>query len=378
MYNPYENRSKITFYLVIKLLSPLSHIGEAIGNQSNLRVEKVRDLENNSAEVFVYSGNALRGKILRRIGNSSFLNKLKEGGYSVNPTTHQTMFAGGFIDGSTGNDLELDKKIRTYLPGISLLGTAKPTGLFGSKESQMIPGRINVGGAYLVCLETAEYIYNTLPAAIPYNCLEAVKEIVEAKNELEKSRVENWLNNINSVVSTEKYRNAIEKWMPNLENDLKPYTQYLTYRQQTRQDSLKDSELAKHLEQENQGQISLFGASDKKKDKKESKSQQMIMGDWLLQKGSTLLSRWDSDITSVEEGFIVNALSEFALAPYLGGKGNTGCGLVSVDVYYRSGQEAGQYLTITENSSILSDRAKTKLTALSDFLSKTNTSSFLE
>ena len=80
----------------------------------------------------------------------------------------------------------------------------------------------------------------------------------------------------------------------------------------------------------------------------------------------------------IKRNLNVNALSEFALAPYLGGKGNTGCGLVSVDVYYRSGQEAGQYLTITENSSILSDRAKTKLTALSDFLSKTNTSSFLE
>jgi hypothetical protein len=382
MYNPYENRNKITFYLIIRLLSPLSHIGEAIGNQSNLRIEKIRDLENNSAEVFVYSGNALRGKILRRIGNSSFLNKLKEDGCSVNPTTHQTMFAGGFIDGSTGNDLELDKKIRTYLPGMSLLGAAKPTGLFGSKDSQMIPGRINVGGAYLVCLETAEYIYNTLPAAIPYNCLEAVKEIVEAKNKLEKARIDNWLNNLDSVVSTEKYRNALEKWMPYLENDLKPYTQYLTYRQQTRQDSLKSPELAKHLEQKVEGQMSLFGTTnkDKKKDKKEAKSQQMIMGDWLLQKGSTLLSRWDADITSVEEGFVVNALSEFALAPYLGGKGNSGCGLVSVDVYYRSGQNAGQYLTITENSSTLSDRAKTKLADLSDFLNttKTNTFNFLE
>lgn len=365
-YNPYLNRNKITFYLVINLLSPLSHIGEAIGNQSNLRVEKIKDLENNIAEVFVYSGNALRGKILRRIGSSSFLDSI-----SVNPALHQTIFAGGYIDGSTGNDLELDRKIRSLLPGLSLLGTAKPTGLFGSKESQMMPGRINVGGAYLVCLETAGYIYNTLPAAIPHNCIEAVSEIVEAKKALENARVECWLNNANIAACPANYENAISKWMPFLEQTLKPYTQHLTYRQQTRQDSLKDTELAKYLEIPTQeGQGSLFDIDTKKKDKKETKSQQMIMGDWLLQKGSTLLSRWDANITSIEEGFIANALQQFSLAPYLGGKGNTGCGLVSVDVYYQTNGKTGKYLSIGEGRSVLSDRANESINTLAEFVSR--------
>lgn len=59
--------------------------------------------------------------------------------------THHTMFAGGQIDGSTASDMELDKKIRCFMPWLSVLGTAKPIGVFGTKEAQMVAGRINVG-----------------------------------------------------------------------------------------------------------------------------------------------------------------------------------------------------------------------------------------
>jgi hypothetical protein len=290
----------------------------------------------------------------------SFLGQLTDGGHQVNPTTHQTLFAGGFIDGGTGNDLDLDKKIRTLIPGLSVLGTAKPRGLFGSKDSQMLTGRINIGGAYLVCLETAHYIYNSFPAAIPYDCLQAIKEISEASEDLERSRIDSWLNGGTAAI-TEKhttYRELVAYWLPLLEEKLKGYTQHLTWRQQTRQDSLKSPELAKHLLPEHQeGQLSLLGGEEKGK-KEEKKSQQMIMGDWLLQNGSTLYSRCDAHITNIEEGYIVDALLKFAESPYLGGKGNTGCGLVDFQIYWRQGDRGGQYLTIDSTTQLLSDRAK--------------------
>ena len=127
-YNPHQNRYTIQFHVVIKTLSPLSHIGETNGNQSNLRTLKLIDLEGNTSECFCLSGNAIRNHILRRRGMDSFLSRIN---VSVNPTTHQTLFAGGFIDGGTGNDLDLDRKVRTLLVPMSVLGTAKPRDLFG-------------------------------------------------------------------------------------------------------------------------------------------------------------------------------------------------------------------------------------------------------
>ena len=46
---------------VFTLLSPLSHIGESIGPNSYLATQDMLDANGNPIEVFVYSGNALRG-----------------------------------------------------------------------------------------------------------------------------------------------------------------------------------------------------------------------------------------------------------------------------------------------------------------------------
>jgi len=367
MFENYDvnDRHQIRFDVVIETLSPLSHIGESIGNQSNLKTLDITDLTGESNPVFVYSSNSLRNGLFRRKGTLSMLDDLD---LTVNPTTHQTLFAGGFIEGGTAVDLELDAKVRKFLPSISVLGTAKPPGLFNSNNSQMIGGRINIGGAYLVCLETAEYIYKSFPPLLPYSVLSFVKELVEAKQSLFNDRVNAWLYQKQISGIQEKVRNYQElllEYMPLLEDKLRSYTQWLTYNQKVRMDSLKDPHLAQYINSNHQiggQQTSLLSESkpDKKKGKSsdEKHSQQMIMGDWLLQPGATLYSRWDGNITDVEEGMLAAALLKFAESPYLGGKCGTGCGLVSFDIYYRSGQEAGKWLTIAPDSQILSERCQ--------------------
>ena len=161
-YNPHD-RHNIKLHLQITLLQPLSHISESVGNQTNLRTMKVTDLEGNPSEVFCLSGNSLRNRILRRCGIDSFLSQI---GVQVSPTMHHALFCGGAIDGGTGNDLDLDKKIRQLLPCLSVLGTAKPKGLFGVGDAQMVHGRIAVGDAYLACVESAEYIYRQFPSCV--------------------------------------------------------------------------------------------------------------------------------------------------------------------------------------------------------------------
>lgn len=357
MLNNYDvfDRHQINFDVVIKLLAPLSHIGESVGNQSNLKTIAVTDLEGVSNQVFVYSGNALRNGVLRRKGVDSFLESLK---LSVKPEVHQTLFAGGYIDGGTGCDLELDKKIRQLLPPISVLGTAKPKGIFGSSDAQMVGGRLAVGDAVLVCFESAEYIYKYFPPAIPSDALSGLSQVVEAKLNAQNNRIESWLKSGDRQLNLESdYKLLLREWQPYLEEKLRPYTQWLTWNQKVRMDSLKSPELQHHLEGSNpEGQLNLL-AGTKEKPKKADTKQQMIMGDWLIQQGATLYSRWSANITDIEEGFIADALLKFAENPYLGGKSGTGCGLVSIDVYSKVGGESEHWLHLSPSSQLVGDRA---------------------
>ena len=358
-YNPHD-RHNIKLHLQITLLQPMSHISESVGNQTNLRTMKVTDLEGNPSEVFTLSGNALRNRILRRCGIDSFLSQI---GVQVSPTMHHALFCGGAIDGGTGNDLDLDKKIRQLLPCLSVLGTAKPKGLFGVGDAQMVHGRISVGDAYLVCVESAEYIYRQFPPALPLDVISALEQIVDGKDLQHSQRVNQWLG-IDTVVNQYDLKTLLTEWMPYLGEKLRYYSDWLTYNQKTRRDSLHDPNFAKHLidakPQPKIGQGDLFVVADdnpKKKPEKE-KSQQMIMGNWLLQTGATLYSYWSANVTRIEEGFIADALLKFAESPYLGGQSGTGCGLCSMQFWFETAEgDRGEFMTITPHAQKLSDRA---------------------
>jgi hypothetical protein len=101
-------------------------------------------------------------------------------------------------------------------------------------------------------------------------------------------------------------------------------------------------------------------ATEKPQKEKKDAGRQMISGAWTIQRGAQLYAFWSSrgqGITSLEEGALVNTLLEFAKQPYLGGKANTGCGLVSVSIRYEADGEAGDYLTLSEGSQVIGDRA---------------------
>ncbi|MFM6683548.1 MAG: hypothetical protein ACKPHM_17115 [Dolichospermum sp.] len=342
MFKDYDifDRERLTLHCVITTQTPLSHIGEVSGNVSNLKTSKLLDFEENPRSVFSYSGNALRNGILRRVGVASVLSEL---GLQVNPDTHHTMFAGGRIDGSTASDMGLDKKIRTLMPWLSVLGAAKPCGVFGNKDSQMIPGRIEVGTAYLVCYESAEYVYNQIPAILPHECQDAIAQLIVAKNKLfsdiftpaKPEDVDNW-----NQLKSEK--------LPFLRKHLKTWTEFLTIDQTTRRDATLDSNLIKFLPSEVQQQIKGDGTA------KEKKSDQMIVSDRLIMPGAKLYSRWDLHCTQVEQGWIFDTLLKFAQHPYLGGKGNRGNGRVNIDVWFSHAQERG--LLWSSHSGVESDR----------------------
>lgn len=339
--------NKVTLHLLINLQSGLSHIGEVIGNVSNLKTLKLLDLEGNPRQCFCYSGNALRNGILRRKGISSAMEAL---GLKLNPDTHHTMFAGGRIDGSTDSNMELDRKIRQLLPFLSVLGTAKPVGVFGHKKAQMVQGRLNVGSAYLMCYESLRYLYQQCPAFLDHGDL--IADILKSEfNDPFRLPTEEQI---------AQRREAISMHIPFLRKHYRSWTEYIVVDQTTRRDSLQSPALQPYLQEK------LVLAGDSEKEKK--KSDQMIASDRLIMGGSKLYSRWDFNGTNIEEGFIYDALFEFAKSPYLGGKGNRGNGLVSMEIWYNTQDEQGHLLSIGGSSEIVSDRVTAKLKDYREYL----------
>jgi hypothetical protein len=351
-YDIYD-RHRLTLHAVITLQSPLSHIGEVAGNVSNLKVAKLLDLEGNPRSCFVYSGNALRNGILRRRGTAAALESL---GLQTNPDVHHTLFAGGRIDGSTGNDMALDTKIRRLMPWLSVLGTAKPAGVFGAKNAQMIHGRIAVGSAYLICYESAEMVFREFPGALDATVHERLGEYLAAKaglsaNPFEPVRPE----------AIAAYEEAKRLHLPWLRKHLRTWTEHLTIDQTTRRDSTADPSLQKFLPPP---APLLIGEGEEKK----KKSDQMIASDRLIMAGARLYSRWDLNTTSVETGWIVDTLLRFAESPYLGGKSNRGNGLVSLDFWYQQKEERGHFLSVQTGQQQISPPAQEAHSAYSQYL----------
>ena len=353
MFKDYDiyDRERITLHGIITLQSPLSHIGEVSGNVSNLKTLKLLDLEGNPRSVFTYSGNALRNGILRRRGTSAALDEL---GLQVNPDTHHTLFAGGRIDAGTASNMELDKKIRQLMPWLSVLGTAKPSGVFGSKDAQMVQGRINVGSAYLICYESAPYIGEQFPGALPPESLEGVSAILNSKRSISSDPF-----CLPTSDQLQEYQQKKTEYLPLLRKVLRSWTEYVVVDQTTRRDSTHDPDLKRFLpSNQEQSQLSLLNGDSKQKPVKEKKSDQMIANDRLIMAGSKLYSRWDLHTTSVETGWIVDTLLRFSESPYLGGKGNRGNGLCKMDLWYQRGDDRGHFLSVATGKNTLSAEAQ--------------------
>ncbi|UFP97189.1 hypothetical protein [Gloeobacter morelensis] len=368
MFEPYDihDRRRLTLHCVISLLEPLSHIGQVQGNVSNLKTLQLLDLEGAPRSCFVFSGNALRNGLLRRRGVADALNVL---GLKLSPDEHHTLFAGGRLDGPSAADLDLDTQVRLVLPALSVLGTAKPAGVFGASKSQMIPGRINVGSAYLVCYESAGYVFEQFPGVLDPDVLLALSELSKAREALQHDPF-----SPPDPALVENYREALKRHIPYLRCRLKSWTQLVQLDQTTRRDSTNDPNLQQYLkallpataEAGNHMLPGMEAIASESKVTSSAKSNQMIASDRLVMAGCQLYSRWDAHVTQTEEGFIVAALVDFGQSPYLGGKGNRGNGLCRMDLWFEAHSTTpdtpasvrGRYLSLGAGTAVLSPRAQ--------------------
>jgi hypothetical protein len=132
------------------LRAPLSHIGESTGVDSYLVTQDIIGPDGLPTEVFVYSGNALRG-MWRDAGAQYLLDTLGgEERIQVPLSLFYLLWSGGSIGGQQTVDIDQARRLRRALPHVSLFG--------GGVGSQILPGKLNVSDAYLCCAETQHLI----------------------------------------------------------------------------------------------------------------------------------------------------------------------------------------------------------------------------
>lgn len=131
----------------IRMLAPLSHIGESHGTDSYLAEQVVIGPDGQPEEVFVYSGNAFRG-MMRDCGTQYLLDRL--GGLQVPVETFHLLFSGGSLGDKTHVDIEQARLYRRVLPLFSILG--------GGTGNQILSGKLRVGQLYPVTRECARIL----------------------------------------------------------------------------------------------------------------------------------------------------------------------------------------------------------------------------
>lgn len=163
-----------TISTVFTLLSPLSHIGESQGVDSYLNTQQIVNGDN-IEEVFVYTGNAIRGQL--RDSGAKYLLKDKK----VKNDLFYLLFSGGNIAGEQKTDIEKALEIRNKLPLISILG--------GGIGSALLAGKLYISDGYPLCNECINIVPEELKKLCnkPYGVLTSERSYTrfdDSKNEL--------------------------------------------------------------------------------------------------------------------------------------------------------------------------------------------------
>lgn len=291
----------------IRMLAPLSHIGESHGTDSYLAEQVVIGPDGQPVEVFVYSGNAFRGA-MRDQGVKYLLDRL--GGIQIPVETFHLLFSGGSLGSETHVDIEQARMYRKLLPLFSIFG--------GGTGNQIIAGKLRVGQLYPITRE-CERILPT------------------------------------------KYRTgALPSW--------RQWTVEMSF---TRKDDSKDERLRGYLQQLPEEEQLLLSGPKKKSPAKEAPQQMrytvecLAPGSVLYQRVELI------DVTELELGAWVSCLAEWSKSPYLGGKSNVGLGLCEAEWNYiipGEDEEWKPFATISDGKCLLGERPQAAKNDYDSFL----------
>lgn len=144
---------RLRYEFVLEAAQPIAHHAESIGNEAILMRRRLR-YRGGWAEVPVITGDTMRHG-LREAAAYALLDAaglLDEGAAALSEAALRLLFAGGMVTGSSGGAVKLTEywQLCDLIPPLALLG--------GCVSNRVVPGRLVVEDATLVCDEAERYL----------------------------------------------------------------------------------------------------------------------------------------------------------------------------------------------------------------------------
>lgn len=136
---------QVTYDFILEASTPVAHHAENLGNASILMTRRQRLPDGRFVNLPVVSGDTMRHG-LREAGMMAYVEIA--GVKDLSAAALRLLFAGGQITGSAGNSVSISgyKEMVELCPPLALLG--------GCVNNRMVPGRMVVDEAILLCEET--------------------------------------------------------------------------------------------------------------------------------------------------------------------------------------------------------------------------------
>lgn len=141
---------QVRYEFLLQAETPISHAQETLGNTQMAMRRKVRTKDGGFTNVPYITGDTMRHG-LREAGTYALLDAAGMLSESLSEPALRLLFAGGMVTGASGG-VKLDdyRELIDLLPHVALMG--------GCAQNRVIPGKMEVGYANLVCAETAHLL----------------------------------------------------------------------------------------------------------------------------------------------------------------------------------------------------------------------------
>lgn len=141
---------RIRYELVLQADSPIAHHSSTLGNHSFLMTRKVKT-KRGFEEIPIVTADAMRNR-LRYASSLALLDAAGMTEGSLSEAALRLLFNGGTVDGGSGGAVKLDayRELVELVPALGLFG--------GCASNRIVPGRLFVEDAMLICSETERYL----------------------------------------------------------------------------------------------------------------------------------------------------------------------------------------------------------------------------
>jgi hypothetical protein len=321
------------------LRAPLSHIGESLGPDSFLAEHRVVQPDGSVDEVFAYSGNAFRGQ-LRDCGARYLCERL---GIVLPLPAFHLLFSGGSLYGDSNTNVERIRTLRRTIPLLSLFGAAIQT--------QMMAGKLRSGIWWPIAREAATVLPPRLHEEAKgrswrtWTMEASYSRMDDARNDRLRPHL---IDPALTAPAALAAALATAKATTDAADAARGAEQAGLFGDAPAPDARQRGRAPKGGKATNGTATSADGSTEPKALKGNDKPQQMRYTVESMAPGSRFWHRIDAlDVTEVEMGALVSALSTFAASPHIGGMSRMGYGLVDLHyTYSKDGQEQGSFLTV--------------------------------